>query len=64
VALVTSDAGFSDRVVEVCLPLSRLAEEVGFKARKMLVVNERFCTTPSRRKIGKMQEAIIFLEKG
>jgi DNA modification methylase len=62
-ALVTSDAGFSDRVVEVCLPLSRLAEEAGFKAKKMLVVNERFCTTPSRRKIGKMQEAVIFLEK-
>ncbi|MEM2282350.1 MAG: DNA methyltransferase [Candidatus Hadarchaeales archaeon] len=63
VALITSDAGFRDRVVEVCLPLCQLAEEVGFKARKMLVVNERFCTTPSRRKIGKIKEALLFFEK-
>jgi hypothetical protein len=63
-ALVVSDAGFSNRVVEVCAPLCEISEEVGFKAKKMLVVNERFCTTPSRKKIGKMQEAILFLEKG
>ena len=62
-ALVISDAGFSDRVVEVCVPVGELAEEVGFRAKKMLVVNERYCTTPSRRKIGKMQEAILFLQK-
>ncbi len=63
VAMVASDGGFSDRVVPVCLPLCRLAEKVGFRAKKMLIVNERYCTTPSRRKVGKMQEAILIFEK-
>lgn len=63
VALVTSDACSPEGVVEVCVPLSELAERVGFKAKRMLVVNRRYCTTPARKKVGVTREGLLLWEK-
>ena len=63
VALVTSDACTPKGVIEVCVPLSELAERAGFRAKRMLVVNRRFCTTPARKKIGIAQEGLLLWEK-
>ena len=63
IALVTSDACSPEGVVEVCVPLSELAEKTGFKAKRMLVVNRRFCTTPARKKVGVTQEGLLLWEK-
>jgi len=63
VALVTSDGCFRDGVVEVCVPLSEMAKEAGFRAKRVLVVNRRFCTTPQRKKVGVAQEALLLWEK-
>ncbi len=63
VALVTSDACSPEGVVEVCVPLSELAERAGFKAKRILVVNRRFCTTPARKKVGVTREGLLLWEK-
>ena len=63
VALVTSDACSPEGVVEVCVPLSELAEWVGFKAKRILVVNRRYCTTPARKKVGVTREGLLLWEK-
>ncbi len=63
VALVTSDACSREGVVEVCVPLSELAERAGFKAKRILVVNRRFCTTPARKKVGVTREGLLLWEK-
>ena len=63
VALITSDACSPEGVVDVCVPLSELAERVGFKAKRMLVVNRRYCTTPARKKIGVTREGLLLWEK-
>ncbi|GAG79540.1 unnamed protein product, partial [marine sediment metagenome] len=49
VCLVTSDGCFPEGVVEVCETLSKLAERTGFRAKRVIVVNKRFCTTPASR---------------
>lgn len=64
VALLASDGCFPKRgVVEVCQPLRTMAERAGFKTRRALVINRRFCTSPSRRKLGISQEYIFLLRK-
>jgi DNA modification methylase len=63
VCIVTSDGCFREGVVEVCLRLSKLAEEAGFKPKKAVIVNERWCTSPSRRKLGIMRESLLMWEK-
>ncbi len=61
--LVVSDGCFRDGVVDVCVQLSKLAEIVGFKAKRVITVNSRYCTTPSRRKIGTTREALLLWVK-
>ena len=63
VALVTSDACSPEGVIDVCVPLSELAEKAGFKAKRVVVVNRRYCTTPARKKVGVTQEGLLFWEK-
>jgi DNA modification methylase len=63
VCMVTSDGCFPEGAVEVCAPLSGLAERAGFKAKRMLVVNRRHCTTPARKKVGITREALLLWEK-
>ena len=60
---VTSDGCFPDGVVEVCGALSELAERAGLKAKRIIVVNKRYCTTPARRKIGITREGLLLWEK-
>jgi hypothetical protein len=63
VCVAVSDGCSKRGVVEVCIKLSELAGEIGFKAKKIVVVNERWCTTPSRRKLGITRESLLFWEK-
>jgi len=63
VCLVTSDGCFPEGVVEVCETLSRLAERAGFRTKRMIVVNKRFCTTPARKKIGVARESLLMWER-
>jgi hypothetical protein len=63
VCLVVSDGCFPDGPVEVCVRLSEIAEEAGFKAKQVVVVNRRQCTTPARRKVGVAKEALLMWEK-
>jgi ubiquinone/menaquinone biosynthesis C-methylase UbiE len=63
VGLVASDGCSSEGVIEVCHRLSELAERVGFRAKKMIILNKRFCTTPSRRKLGITNESLLLWEK-
>lgn len=63
ICFVVSDGGSKTGVVEACERTCRLAEEAGFKIKKMVVVNERWCTTPSRKKLGLLREALLFWEK-
>ncbi|MEW6222335.1 MAG: DNA methyltransferase [Candidatus Hadarchaeota archaeon] len=63
VCLVVSDGCFPDGPVEVCLRLSDMGEAVGFRAKQVVVVNKRQCTTPSRKKIGTTKEALLIWEK-
>ncbi len=63
ICLVTSDGCSPEGVVEVCETLSRLAERAGFRAKRMIVVNKRFCTTPARKKIGVARESLLMWER-
>ncbi len=63
VCLVTSDGCSPEGAVEVCVPLSELAEKAGFRAKKVIVVNKRHCTTPARKKVGIACEALLFWGK-
>ena len=63
VCMVTSDGCLPEGVVEVCVPLSELAEKAGFRAKRVIVVNKRYCTTPARKKVGVAREALLMWEK-
>ncbi len=63
VCLVVSDGCSPAGVVEACLRLSEMAREAGFKPKQVVVVNERWCTTPSRRKLGIARESLLVWEK-
>lgn len=63
VCMVVSDGCFQDGSVDVCVPLSELAEKVGFKAKRVIVVNKRYCTTPTRKKVGIAREGLLFWAK-
>jgi len=63
VCLVTSDGCSPEGVVEVCETLSGLAERAGFRTKRMIVVNKRFCTTPARKKIGVARESLLMWER-
>lgn len=63
ICLVTSDGCSRTGAVEVCVPLSEMAKEVGFKAKRVIVVNRRYCTTPARKKVGVAREGLLMWEK-
>lgn len=63
VAVVVSDGCSREGVVEVCVRLSDLAAKAGFRPKQVVAVNERWCTTPSRRKLGTAKESILLWEK-
>ncbi|MEM1689472.1 MAG: DNA methyltransferase [Candidatus Hadarchaeales archaeon] len=63
VCLVISDGCSKRGVVKVIEKVSEIAKDVGFSVKKAILVNERWCTTPSRRKLGKAGEYLLMLEK-
>lgn len=63
VCMVTSDGCFHEGAAEVCETFSGLAEIAGFKAKRIIVVNRRFCTTPARKKIGVARESLLMWER-
>jgi len=63
VCMVISDGCSQNGPIDVCVPLSELAEKVGFKAKRIVVVNKRYCTTPARKKVGITREGLLFLVK-
>lgn len=61
--LVISDGCSKEGVVRIIERVAEIARDVGFSVKKAILVNERWCTTPSRRKIGKAGEYLLMLEK-
>jgi DNA modification methylase len=58
-----SDGGSKRGVIDVLSKLCDLARDAGLKVKKVVVVNERWCTTPSRKKVGILRESLVFMEK-
>ncbi|MDI6643269.1 MAG: hypothetical protein QMD95_04375 [Candidatus Hodarchaeaceae archaeon] len=63
ICFVTSDGCYPTGVVEVCETLSKLAERAGFRAKRVIIVNRRYCTTPRRKKLGVAREGLLLWEK-
>ncbi len=62
-AIVVGNAYVPDRVVEVDLILSKMAQELGFRVRQILVLNKRFALKGRTIKVGVLRESAILLEK-
>ncbi|MFN3527529.1 MAG: hypothetical protein ACK4YO_00285 [Candidatus Altarchaeaceae archaeon] len=52
-----------DKVIDVPKIIAEISEKIGFKVNEIIIVNKRVATTPSRIKIGIMNESIIIMEK-
>jgi len=63
IAIVVGNGCFPDRVVESDFLISRIAEDMGFKIKKIYCLNKRWCTTERVRKIGIMRESLLIFEK-
>lgn len=63
ICMVVSDGCSQDGAVDVCVTLSEVAKKVGFKAKRVIVVNKRYCTTPARKKVGIAREGLLFWAK-
>ncbi len=63
VGMVVGNGCFPSSVIESDIILSKIAEEIGFTVKKVIVLNKRFCTTPSRRKIGTARESLLIWVK-
>lgn len=63
IAIVIGDAVFIDKIVEVPKIIAEISENIGFKVNEIIIVNKRIATTPSRIKVGIMNESIIVMEK-
>ncbi|MGC8817277.1 MAG: DNA methyltransferase, partial [Candidatus Hadarchaeum sp.] len=59
ICLVVSDGCFSSGPVEVCQTLGLLAERAGLRAKSLVIVNRRYCTTPTRKKLGITREGLL-----
>ena len=62
-AIVVGNGCFPDRVVESDLILSKLAEETGFKLKKIYVLNRRWCMKRRIERVGVMRESLVVFEK-
>lgn len=64
-AIVVGNAYFpdADRIVENDLLFAQMAEEIGFTARHIYVLNKRFALQRRTIKKGVLRESIVFLEK-
>lgn len=62
-AIVVGNAYFPDRIVDSDLILSCLAEQTGFAAERILVLNKRFALEERTKKKGILRESMIVLRK-
>ncbi len=64
-AVVVGNAYFpeTDQIIEVDVLLAEMAEDIGFKARKIVVLNERWATKKRTIKRGKVRESMLLLRK-
>ncbi len=62
-ALVVGNGCFPTKVVESDILLSELAEETGFKVKKIYVLNKRWCTRKRTEKVGRLRESLLVFEK-
>lgn len=63
VGLVVGNGCFPTRVVDSDIILTEIAESIGFKPRKILVLNKRWCTKDRTRKVGILRESLLIWEK-
>lgn len=63
VGLVVGNGCFPDRVVESDILLSRMAEQIGFKVEKIVVLNKRWCTRNRTEKVGILRESLLLWKK-
>ncbi|HID08879.1 TPA: hypothetical protein EYP13_01480, partial [Candidatus Micrarchaeota archaeon] len=64
-AVVIGNAYFPDFdvIIDVDIELAKISSEVGFKVRKIVVLNERWATKKRTIKRGKVRESLILLRK-
>jgi len=61
--IVVGNAYLQDRIAEVDLMLAGMAEDTGFRARKILCLNKRFALKRRTVKVGVLRESLVVLEK-
>lgn len=61
--IVVAGGVFPDRIVESDILIAELAERIGFRVDRIIVVNKRVATVNRVIKIGEARESIIFLTK-
>ncbi len=64
-AIVVGNAYFPDHdlIIDVDIELAKIARDVGFKVRKIVVLNERWATKKRTIKRGKVRESLVLLRK-
>ncbi|MCD6590720.1 MAG: hypothetical protein J7K72_01980 [Candidatus Aenigmarchaeota archaeon] len=63
IAIVVGNGCFSNRVVESDILLSYLARDIGFRVKKIIVLNKRWCMKNRVVKVGKLRESLLIMEK-
>jgi hypothetical protein len=63
VGMVVGNGCFPTGVVDSDVLLSRMAESLGFRVEKMLVLNKRWCTRNRTEKVGIMRESLLLWSK-
>jgi len=65
VGLVVGNGCFpkQEKTVESDIILSKMAEDIGFKVNKIIVLNKRWCTRNRTEKIGQTRESLCLWEK-
>jgi len=63
VAVVVGNGCFPSGVVDSDVILSRIAESVGFRPKRILVLNKRWCTKKRTKKVGIARESLLVWEK-
>jgi len=63
VAIVIGNAYLNEQVIESDIILAHLAEQIGFKIEKILVLNKRAALVERTKKVGTLRESLIILKK-
>lgn len=62
-AIIVGNGCFPEAVLQSDELLAGLAEEIGFKAKPIAVLNRRWCMKERTQKVGLMRESLLILEK-